>query len=290
MIKPLHIQANAALTPPFGSHSLAAPREAWRLRAAKAGAHQIGRWYISFCRKRALKELSSPFDVDITPEIKARLYPEDNRCEKRALAGVQIWDFEERNFMKAAISDGAKSNEITPFVFLDVGANVGLYSLFAAHYAKQAQRPINILAVEPDPENRRRLIDNARVNKLSLTVWPVAVSDKSERSSLQNHANNRGEIKLGQDSDGETVSVTTLTEIITRSELTYIDLMKLDIEGHDLRALKHLFENLKPSLYPKQLIIETGTPNDIPLTTLCYNRGYVVKGRGRLNLMLERNE
>ena len=290
MITPLHIQANTALTPPFGTHSLSAPREAWRQRAAKAGRHKIGHWYISFCRKRAVNGLSSPFDVEIIPDLKARLHPEDNRCEKRALAGVQIWDFEERGFMKATISRGPTANEVKPFVFLDVGANVGLYSLFAAHYAKQAQRPINILAVEPDPENRRRLIDNAQANDVPLTLWPAAVSDTSERLSLQSHANNRGEIKLGQESGSETVSVTTLTEIITHSELTHIDLMKLDIEGHDLRTLKHLFENLKPSLYPRQLIIEIGTPDDIPLTTLCYNRGYVVKGRGRLNLMLERNE
>ena len=285
MTTPLHIHADTALAPPFGTHALPQAREAWRRRASKAKNSKIGRWHISFCRKRALRGLASPFDVEIAPRLKARLYQEDNRCEKRAIAGVHVWDFEERSFMKAAISKGSG-----PFVFLDVGANVGLYSLFASHYARKCGRSIEIHAVEPDSENRRRLISNVQANQGTLTLWPTAVSDAQGQLPLHNHPNNRGEIKLGQAASGETVSVTTLAEIITRASLTHIDLMKLDIEGHDLRALTHLFENLEPSLYPKQLIIETGTPDDLPLTTLCYNRGYVIKGQGRLNLMLERND
>lgn len=284
MITPIHIQSNDALSPAFGTYALPPSRESWRDRAAKAGLGKIGRWYISLCRKRALHNLTPPFDVEIIPTLKARLYPKGNRCEKRAVAGVQIWDGEERAFMQDAIKQSREN-----FIFIDVGANVGLYSLFAAFYARQAKTNIHIHAIEPDAENARRLMDNARVNDFSLTLWPAAISDEDGTSSLQSHPDNRGEIKLGQTADGKTIPVTTLAQIINQSALEKINLLKLDIEGHDLRALTHLFENLNSSLYPKHLIIETGTPDDIALTTLCYNKGYVVKGRGRLNLMLMRD-
>ena len=285
MITPVHIQTNAALTPPFGHHALPRGREALRLKARRYGASKLGKWAISYTRKRAIDGLTPPFDVEIEPDLKARLYPAGNRCEKRALAGVQIWDAKERAFMKAAITQSPND-----FTFLDVGANIGLYSLYAAHYARQAGTNINIHAIEPDTENKRRLIDNAAANGFALTLWPAAISDVAGHSRLQSHADNRGEIKLSEESDqGDSVTVTTLAQIITQSQLKRIDLLKLDIEGHDLRALTHLFENLDPSLYPHHLIIETAAPDDIPLTTLCYNQGYVVKGRGRLNLMLMRD-
>ena len=284
MITPLHIDTNAGLTPSFGTHALPQGREALRLKAAKAGPSKFGKWRISYCRKRALRGLTPPFDVEIEAGLKARLYPIGNRCEKRAAAGVQIWDAEERRFMKAAINEAQGD-----FTFLDVGANVGLYSLYAAFYARQAGRKIHIHAIEPDSENARRLIDNAGANGFALTLWPVAISDQAGTLSLQSHPDNRGEIKLSDTVEGETIKVATLAQIIHQAELKQINLLKLDIEGHDLRALTHLFENLDPALYPHHLIIETNTADDIPLTTLCYNKGYVVKGQGRLNLMLVRD-
>ena len=290
MIKPQHIKPTTALKPVFGTYALAPNREALRKKADNSGEGKIGRWKISYCRKRALNGLKPPFDIEIEPALKARLYPIGNRCEKRAIAGIHIWDLEERRFMKAAIMQAREG-----FLFFDGGANVGLYSLYAAFYARQLNQTIHIHAIEPDEENRRRLIDNVCANDFSLTLWPVAISDHSGQVSLEGHPDNRGEIKLAHRENGSTVPLTTLTDIIRHieddhSKLTKIDLIKLDVEGQDLRALTHLFENLEPSLYPKHLIIETGTPDDVPLTTLCYNKGYVVKGRGRLNLMLSRDD
>jgi len=284
MITPIHIDSNAEITPAFGTHALPQGREILRLKAAQSGPSKFGKWRISYYRKRALRGLTPPFDVEIEADLKARLYPHGNRCEKRAVAGVQIWDAQERAYMKAAIN-AAQSD----FTFLDVGANVGLYSLYAAFYAQGAGRKIHIHAIEPDRENARRLMNNAGANRFALTLWPAAISDTVGEVSLQPHPDNRGEIKLSSTVNGEAIKVTTLAQIINQSALEHIDLLKLDIEGHDLRALTHLFENLDPSLYPHHLIIETAAPDDIPLTTLCYNMGYVVKGRSRLNLMLMRD-
>lgn len=290
-----HILQTRALAPPFGRYRLPPKRESVRRLARHFKAGKPGEWIISLLRKYALRGLTPPFDIEIDAGLKARLYPGGNRCEKRASAGVQIWDPDERQFLQTAIST-AKG----PFIFLDVGANIGLYSLYAAHYAAIATRDIQIHAVEPDRENQRRLIDNAAANGFHITLWPAAISDQGGELYLKPHENNRGEIKLsntpsskGENEDaggaGETVTVTTLGALIEQSGLTRIDLLKLDIEGHDLRALRCLFENCDHTLYPKRLILETGTADDLALMTLCYNQGYVVKGRGRLNIMLERD-
>jgi len=279
-----HITTHKAVTPPFGTYTLPPKREKLRRFARHFKVGKLGQWCISFFRKLALRGLTPPFDVEIEPSLKARLYPTGNRCEKRAIAGVQIWDLDERRFMQSAIEAGS-----APFIFLDIGANVGLYALYAEHYAAQAGRDIHTHAVEPDLENQRRLTDNVAANGFDITLWPAAISDKAGRLSLTPHDDNRGEIKLSNAADERAVTVTTLAAIIAQSKLTHIDLLKLDIEGHDLRALRHLFENCEQALYPKRLIIETGTPDDLALMTLCYNQGYVVKGRGRLNMMLERD-
>ena len=80
----------------FGHYALPAKREALRKRADKFASTRIGRLGISLYRKQAFKGLSDPFDVQVMLGVNARLYPRSNRCEKRAFAGVQIWDAEER--------------------------------------------------------------------------------------------------------------------------------------------------------------------------------------------------
>jgi FkbM family methyltransferase len=281
-----HITAHTALDPAFGTYALPPQREAIRRFARHFKSGKRGQWMISFLRKLALRGAKPPIDVEIEPGLKARLYPTGNRCEKRAVAGVQIWDLGERHFMRAAIQTAQ-----APFIFLDIGANIGLYSLYAGYYAVQSGRAVQIHAVEPDRENQRRLMDNVRANGFDVTLWPAAVSDSAGQLSLTPHNDNRGEIKLSTTAqeDSETVTVITLDAMIKQSGFPHIDLLKLDIEGHDLRALRRLFENCNQALYPKRLIIETGTPDDLALMTLCYNQGYVVKGRGRLNMMLERD-
>ena len=108
------------IDPAFGTYALPPAHENWRQKACGFPQTKWGRAKISFCRKRALAGLSEPFDIDIAPHVKARLYPSENRCEKRAFAGVQTWDAAERGVLERAVKNGAQ----TPFVFLDVGANV----------------------------------------------------------------------------------------------------------------------------------------------------------------------
>jgi len=242
---------------------------------------------ISRARKKAMSSEAGPFDIEIEAGVKARLYPRENRCEKRAFAGVQIWDALERAALKAAIETPSDR----PFVFLDVGANVGLYSLFAHAYAQRAKRDIRILAIEPGLETCARLEANIAANAADIQIIRAAVSDMPGTGYLSSNDENRGEARLDARADRkaqEVVVIDTLPRICRTQGLTHIDAMKLDVEGHDLKALTAFFEDASENLHPELLIIETHKDANSPLIALCTARNYSVQQTAGLNTILSK--
>ena len=273
------------ITPPFGTYTLPPAREAWREKARDYKDTRIGRALISRARKKALLSEDGPFDVKVDDGLLARLYPNGNRCEKRAFAGVQIWDALERSALKSVIQT---ESEI-PFIFLDVGANVGLYSLYVNAYAKQAGRAAQIIAIEPGVETCARLEANIAANQANIQIIRAAVSDAPGTGHLGGGEINRGEAKLSAQSDAtETVVVDTLPRIARTLGITRIDAMKVDIEGHDLKALTTFFEDASKKLHPTLLILETGREAVSPLIELCEANEYVVVERTKMNTILKK--
>ena len=273
------------ITPPYGTYTLPPAREAWREKARDYKDTRIGRALISRARKKALLSEDGPFDVKVDDGLLARLYPSGNRCEKRAFAGVQIWDALERSALKSVIQT---ESEI-PFIFLDVGANVGLYSLYVNAYAKQAGRAAQIIAIEPGVETCARLEANIAANQANIQIIRAAVSDAPGTGHLGGGEINRGEAKLSAQSGAtETVVVDTLPRIARTLGITRIDAMKVDIEGHDLKALTTFFEDASKKLHPTLLILETGREAVSPLIELCEANEYVVAERTKMNTILKK--
>lgn len=273
------------ISPPFGTYALPHAREAWRKKADVYKDTRVGRALISRARKKALAGEDGPFDVQIEEGVNARLYPSGNRCEKRAFAGVQIWDAKERKALRAAIGLENQS----PFVFFDVGANVGLYSLYVHAYAKQSGRTTQIIAIEPGMETCARLEANIAANNANIQIIRAAVSDAPGTGYLGGGEINRGEAKLLERSgETETVVVDTLPRIARTLGITRIDAMKVDIEGHDLKALTTFFEDTSIKLHPTLLILETGREAVSPLIELCQANDYVVAERTKINTILKK--
>ena len=67
-------------------------------------------------------------------------------------------------------------------VFFDIGANVGMYSVFAA-----LNNNVNVYAFEPESNNFQTLMHNIDQNNLSdiVTPFPIGLSNKTELSKLQ---------------------------------------------------------------------------------------------------------
>ena len=261
-----------------------APRHALLRRAAAAPDTRLGRWTISLLRKLAVRGIPEPYDVDVAPGVRARLYPSTNRCEKRALCGVQVWDAVERAALRGAVFERVAE----PFVFLDVGANVGLYSLFVSAYAREAGRPSRIVAVEPSAEMGARLRVNAKMSGAMVEHVALAISDAPGTAQLSSGGSNRGEGQLGDGADGETVEVTTLLELCERLDIARIHAMKLDIEGHDLRALSAFMAGAPETLHPDLIIVEASDKERSRYIELLRPRNYLLGDTTALNAIFEK--
>jgi hypothetical protein len=108
-----------------------------------------------------------PFDVALADGVNTRRCPSSNRCEARAFAGVHIWDWLERNCLDQSVKDHKGDS---PFVFLNIGANAGLYGLFVNATAKAAGNKTSINAVEPNAENRSCLTVNHQAGTNSREI------------------------------------------------------------------------------------------------------------------------
>jgi hypothetical protein len=120
--------------------------------------------------------------------LRMRLHPLHNGCEKGALFTPQMYEVPERMELTAEIEKATAAGRT--FVFVDVGANVGLFSLFVASYAGANAK---ILAIEPEPENVRRLRFNVTSNPgVPIRVIPLALDDRAGSLALEANRRDRG--------------------------------------------------------------------------------------------------
>ena len=276
--------------PPFGTYSLSGWRESLRQLASNAPNSRLGMWRISILRKLSLMGhkvgMQGPIDVVVAEDVHARVFPASNRCEKRAFAGVQIWDSQERFCLD---QDIAQADQDRDYVFFDVGANVGFYSLFVNASAKKHAQQIRIVAVEPDSENRRRLNFNLSASNCETQVEPIGIAEKAGTGVLTEPGVNRGTIAVAESGLGESIRLETLAELFVRAGVDHVDAMKIDIEGRDKAALKAMVEQAPKSLWPRLLIVEVGHRSDSPIVAQMLDYGYTLKERAGINAVLEFN-
>ena len=204
-----------------------------------------------FLRGLAVRSLGGkPLDVE-SMGARMRLYPYNNVCEKRILFTPQYFDEDERNLIRSRIK--------SDFVFIDIGANIGGYTLFVAANAGPSAR---LLAIEPQPEIFERLIYNIRQNPFpSVKALNCAVADRDAEITLFVAAKNRGETSMRiVNSDGENqqlrVPGKTLKTIVEDEGYTRIDAIKLDVEGAEDLILEPFFREAPEHLRPKLLLME----------------------------------
>lgn len=127
-------------------------------------------------------------------------------------------------------------------VVVDVGANKGWFSLLAAKAVGPAGR---VISYEPLPRNVRDLERTAQENGWTwMTVRGVGLSGSSGTANLVSPAEESGsgwgsfEKPLGDQQVSLTVETVTLDEELDRLGIATVDLLKMDIEGHEYEALR----------------------------------------------------
>lgn len=242
--------------------------------ARRTSASQLLYPVSSLARKAALGLIGHrPVDYDYHG-LTVRFLPRGNTAEKRALLNPGHFDVQEFAFLADFLPMGG--------VFLDVGANAGLYGLFAATVLGPTGR---VLAFEPNPEVLRRLRTNIALNakNLGVSAAPVdvvakAVTDHNGPIHFAVPGRNLGEGQIVEGGNGEgvmTLEGVRLDDCLKDEGIGAIDAMKIDIEGHELKALQPFLEGAPTDLYPRAILIERGEADHWePLAALLRQHGY----------------
>lgn len=243
----------------------------------------LARRVVMLVRRLVARRLGgAPIDVEALG-ARMRLHPYNNICEKRMVFMPRSFDPTELALIEARLVEG--------FVFIDVGANVGAYSLFVAAKAGPAAR---ILAIEPQPAIFDRLVQNIRLNAFAtVKALDCALADRAGDLTLFIDSRNSGEssVKIVA-SGGATpirVPARTLLDLVREEGLERIDAMKLDIEGAEDLVLGPFLREAPVALHPRLLIVENAVGQwQIDLPALLEATGYRQLPRTRLNLVFER--
>jgi FkbM family methyltransferase len=119
-------------------------------------------------------------------------------------------------------------------VILDVGANIGLVAIPVALATRAA-----VHGFEPDPVNARRLHENLALNPdADVHVVEAAVSDEVGTVAL---GAGQGMLRRIESKPGDTPATTVDAYA---ADLLRVDLIKLDVEGHEPKALAGAHETL----------------------------------------------
>jgi FkbM family methyltransferase len=132
--------------------------------------------------------------------------------------------------------------------FVDAGANIGYFATLAAGCVGPTGR---VHAFEPCPANRERLSDNVGMNRVTeiVRIHPQALSDYNGPLPLHMYANpqaNHGQAtafpRAGHQTRTVTATAARLDELLPDLAPR---LIKLDVEGSELAALKGMAATLK---------------------------------------------
>lgn len=141
-------------------------------------------------------------------------YPQSGGASAILYVGIPEWDA--MQFMLRALRPGDE--------FLDVGANIGAFSLLACIFAGA-----NVTAVEPDPTSASRLRENLSLNRLdSVHVVESAVGPRPGTASFTVGLDTMNRLAVAGDSVTQRVSVTTIDDLAHDHSF---ELIKIDVEG-----------------------------------------------------------
>lgn len=127
-------------------------------------------------------------------------------------------------------------------VVVDVGANVGYYTLMEARVCKK------VYAIEPEPTNYKALQYNIKMNKYENVKTLMAAAGARNSTALLNISSTSNWHKIGD--RGIPVQLVTIDSLLNGKR---VDLVRMDVEGYELNVLKGMTETLR---YPVTLFLE----------------------------------
>ena len=182
------------------------------------------------------------------------------------------WFEREMEFWRSSIKPG--------MTVIDVGANVGVYTFSAALRVGEEGC---VVAVEPFSGCVRCLQETCRINKLSwVKVCGGAASNQEGTAMLALHkANELNEIVdskaqlVNASGTFEEVNCFSLDSLIEQENLSKVDFLKIDAEGHEIKVLEgsnRILTDFAPTILYENIAGNKG--DNIDVANFILSKGY----------------
>lgn len=118
-------------------------------------------------------------------------------------------------------------------LFVDVGANLGVYTVLAA------TRGNRVVAFEPNPDALRALRQNVNLNQVGarVSVHPFALADYDGSSRMNLEVQGSSHL-VAAEAEGATVEVRRLDGLLETGSNQGLTFLKVDAEGFDAQVLR----------------------------------------------------
>lgn len=252
--------------------------------AQNAPRNWLGQQLAQVVRKLVLWRALLPLDVDVE-RVKMRVHLHDNNSERKFV--FMPWRFDARE--RRALVDFLPRDGL----FVDIGANVGIYTLTVASRLGAGGR---VLALEPNPAAFERLRFNVQATRQACPDWPivdllqVGVGGASGEFDLHLDPANLGGSSIAEQavragSPGAIrIRCQPLTDILDEQSVRKVDALKIDIEGAEDVALLPYLQQVSDENLPGLIVIENSEhlwKHD--LVGALRARGYAARMRTRMN-------
>jgi FkbM family methyltransferase len=152
------------------------------------------------------------------------------------------FELDEISFVNNTLKDGD--------VFIDIGSNIGLFSLIASNLVGRNGK---VISFEPSPKTFKRLEENIELNELqNVKLNNIGLSDK--KGTLKLHVSENGhdawdtfatDINNIKYQNSIEVNINTLDNEIENIGVNNIKLIKIDVEGWEKFVLLGAIETIK---------------------------------------------
>jgi FkbM family methyltransferase len=174
----------------------------------------------------------------LAADLRLRIHGQNDQFVSRKIADEAIWEPYETSLVMALLRPGA--------VFVDVGANIGYFSVLAASIVGSDGV---VFAFEPDPENFRLLEANLALNELeqAATAVHAALAEHDGAGQLYLSEDNLGDHQIyAVDDKRESVGINLLNGgAFLRDRLRRLDLLKVDTQGSEHQVMAGLLPLLQ---------------------------------------------
>ncbi|MEZ5471639.1 MAG: FkbM family methyltransferase [Marinicella sp.] len=269
---------------PFGQYKPSAKIQRKINWCQKLPANWLGKQIAQILRKQVMNQAKLPLDLELG-QVRLRCQLDDNVSERGFVFMPWRWDSTERLVMLKALPHEG--------VFIDIGANVGIYSALAA---SALNRLGCVIAIEPNPPVFDRLAFNLQATRNGLTEKPrieivqQGVSDQSGEFDLYLDNDNLGASSMVKKDQSKAIKIKCqpLLDIVHEQKLSRIDVIKCDIEGAEDRALIPFLMDAPHHLLPHCFIFENNEQQwQGNLLEVLKQRDYVQTHQTRLNYIYQ---